>query len=183
LAASLGSADPGYIDVRERVGGFSAGFSTPGAKVAAVTEEDYAPARNHAPAVTGAPRRKGPAIARQILAFALETALLFAVAYGAVTAFPGYGVLAAAAALAAGVLLWGMLMAPRARNRLPWPALPLVAAGAFLAGAGTLMLSGLPLPAVLMTVAAVINLVWDLASGHPAVAAPARTTGRRSARR
>ena len=148
-----------------------------------MTEEDYAPARNDAPAVTGAPRRKGPAIARQILAFALETALLFAVAYGAVTAFPDHKVVAAAAALAIGVLLWGMLMAPRARNRLPWPALPLVAAGAFLAGAGTLMLSGLPVPAVSLAVAAVVNLVWDLVSGHPAVAAPARSTGRRSARR
>lgn len=120
---------------------------------------------------------------RQILAFALETALLFAVAYGAIRAFPGYEVVAAAAALAAGVLLWGLLMAPRARKRLPWPVLPLVAAGAFLAGAGILMVSGLPLPAVLLAAAAVVNLVWDLVSGYPAVAAPAKPAGRRSAKR
>lgn len=148
-----------------------------------MTDEDYAPARDGGPVVAGAPRRTGTAAARQILAFALETALLFAVAYGAITAFPTYKVVAAAAALAIGMLLWGVLMAPRARNRLPWPALPLVAAGAFLAGAGTLMLSGLPLPAVLLATAAVVNLVWDLASGKPAAAAPAKTRGRRSARR
>ena len=145
-----------------------------------MTDKEIAPARN---SVAGAPRRRGPAIARQILAFALETALLFAVAYGAVRAFPGYEAVAAVAALACGVLLWGLLMAPRAANRLPWPALPLVAAGAFLAGAGTLMMSGLPLPAVLLAAAAVINLVWDLVSGYPAVAAPARPAGRRSAKR
>lgn len=148
-----------------------------------MTDEDYAPVRSDAPGPAGAPRRSGPAIARQILAFALETALLFAVAYGAITVFPNHKVVAAAVALTAGVLLWGMLMAPRAKNRLPWPALPLVAAGAFLAGAGTLMLSELPVPAVLLAGAAIVNLVWDMASGHPAVAAPARSTGRRSAKR
>ncbi|WP_442864230.1 DUF2568 domain-containing protein [Arthrobacter sp. ATA002] len=50
------------------------------------------------------------------MAFALETALLFAVAYGAITAFPRYAAVAAVAALAAGVLLWGVLMAPRAKT-------------------------------------------------------------------
>ena len=148
-----------------------------------MTDNDYAPTRNDPPAVSGAPRRTGLTVARQILAFALETALLFAVAYGAITAFPAYKVWAAAAALAICVLLWGWLMAPRAKNRLPWPALPLVAGGAFLAGAGTLMLSGLPLAAVLLAAVAVINLVWDIASGYPAVAAPTKTSGRRSARR
>lgn len=104
-------------------------------------------------------------------------------AYGAIAAFPGYGAVAAAAALAVAVLLWGLLMAPRAKNRLSWPALPLVAAGAFLAGAGALMVSGLVSAALLLAAAAVVNLVVDLVAGRPAVAAPARTAGRRSARR
>nr|WP_231712138.1 DUF2568 domain-containing protein [Arthrobacter sp. zg-Y820] len=117
------------------------------------------------------------------MAFALETALLFAVAYGAIAVFPGYEALAAAGALAVAVLFWGLLMAPRAKHRLPWPALPLVAAGVFLAGAGALMLSGLALAGLLLAAGAVVNLVWDLVSGYPAVAAPARPAGRRSARR
>ncbi|WP_461169079.1 DUF2568 domain-containing protein [Arthrobacter sp. Z1-15] len=145
-----------------------------------MTDKEIAPARNSA---AGAPHRTSPSPARQVLAFALETALLFAVAYGAIRAFPGYEAVAAVAALACGVLLWGLLMAPRAKNRLPWPALPLVAAGAFLAGAGTLMMSGLPVPALLLGAAAAVNLVWDLVSGYPAVAAPARPAGRRSAKR
>ncbi len=117
-----------------------------------------------------------------MLAFALETAFLFAVAYWAITAFPDYRALAAFAALALAVVLWGILLAPRARNRLPWPALPLVAAGAFLAGAGALMVSGLVTVALLVAAAAVVNLIWDLAAGHPAVASAPRSSGRRAKR-
>ena len=125
----------------------------------------------------------GTAILRQVLAFALETALLFAVAYWAITAFPAYRILAAFVALAVTVVLWGVLLAPRARNRLPWPALPLVAGGAFLAGAGALMVSGLAPVALLLAAAAVVNLIWDLAAGYPAVASVPRSAGRRAKRR
>lgn len=158
-------------------------FFAAGSKVAPVTEEEFAPDRKAARTAADARRRPGPGIARQILAFALETALLFAVVYGAITTFPGHGALAAAAALAGTLLLWGLLMAPRAKHRLPWPALPLVAAGVFLAGAGVLVMSGLTLAALFLAAAAVANLVWDLLAGHPAVAAaPARPAGRRAAR-
>lgn len=122
-------------------------------------------------------------VVRQVLAFALETALLFAVAYWAINAFPAHRAAAAALALAASVVLWGLLLAPRAKYRLPWPALPLVAGGAFLTGAGALMVSGLPLVAVLLAAAAVVNLIWDLVAGHPAVSAAPRPAGRRSAKR
>lgn len=122
-------------------------------------------------------------VVRQVLAFALETALLFAVAYWATNTFPAQRAAAAAAALAVSVVLWGLLLAPRAKYRLPWPALPLVAGGAFLAGAGALMVSGLPLVAVLLAAAAVVNLIWDLTAGHPAVSSAPRPAGRRSAKR
>lgn len=122
-------------------------------------------------------------IVRQVLAFALETALLFAVAYWAIAAFPEHRTVAAVVALTVSVVLWGLLLAPRAKYRLPWPALPLVAGGAFLAGAGALMVSGLALVAVLMAAAAVVNLIWDLAAGYPAVASAPRPAGRRSAKR
>ena len=135
------------------------------------------------PATTGGHTRPWIRMLRQLLAFALETALLFAVAYWAITTFPQHRIAAATVALATGVVLWGLVMAPRARNRLPWPALPLVAAGAFLAGAGALMISGLPAGALLFAVAALANLVWELASGHPAVPSSKRSAGRRSARR
>lgn len=148
-----------------------------------MTEDEFSRDSGSAQAATDVGRRPRPGIARQVLAFALETALLFAVAYGAIAVFPGYEALAAAGALTVAVLFWGLLMAPRAKHRLPWPALPLVAAGVFLAGAGALMLSGLALAGLLLAAGAVVNLVWDLVSGYPAVAAPARPAGRRSARR
>ncbi|MBO0897765.1 MULTISPECIES: DUF2568 domain-containing protein [Arthrobacter] len=119
-------------------------------------------------------------IVRQVLAFALETAFLFAVTYWAITAFPSHRAPAAVVALALSVVLWSLVLAPRAKNRLPWPALPLVAGGAFLAGAGALMVSGLALAAVLVAAAAVVNLVWDLAAGYPAVASAPRRSGRRA---
>ncbi|MBP3044646.1 DUF2568 domain-containing protein [Arthrobacter jiangjiafuii] len=132
--------------------------------------------------------RRGPAAVRQILAFGLETALLFAVAYSAIAAFPGHGALAAIAALAVTVGLWSFFMAPRAKLRLPWPLLPVVAACAFLAGAAALTFSGLLPAALILAAAAAANLVWDLASGHPAAGAAisstgSRPTGRRAAGR
>ena len=127
--------------------------------------------------------QRGTRTARQLLAFALETALLFAAAYWAIAAFPSQRVIAAAAALGLAVLLWGLFMAPRAKKRLPWPALPLMAGGAFLAGAGALMISGLVPAAVLMAAAAVGNLIWDFSAGYPAVESSPRRTGRRSAKR
>lgn len=151
-----------------------------------MTEDEFTQARTTAPTAPGAPDASGrskPAAARQVLAFALETAFLFAVGYWAISAFPGREAAAAAAALAAAVLFWALLLAPRAKNRLPWPALPLVAAGSFLAGAGLLMISGLTLAALLLAGAALGNLIWDLTAGYPAVAAPVRPAGRRSARR
>lgn len=123
--------------------------------------------------------RRGPAAVRQILAFGLETALLFAVAYSAIAAFPGHGALAAIAALAVTVGLWSFFMAPRAKLRLPWPLLPVVAACAFLAGAAALTFSGLLPAALILAAAAAANLVWDLASGHPAAGAAIRATGSR----
>lgn len=122
-------------------------------------------------------------IIRQLLAFCLETALLFAVAYSAIAAFPKHGTLAAIAALGAAVALWGLFLAPRARRRLSWPLLPLAAAFAFLAGAGALIVSGLLPAALLLAAAAVVNLVWDLATGRPAAAPEPRPGGRRAARR
>nr|WP_273544396.1 DUF2568 domain-containing protein [Arthrobacter jiangjiafuii] len=114
------------------------------------------------------------------MAFGLETALLFAVAYSAIAAFPGHGALAAIAALAVTVGLWSFFMAPRAKLRLPWPLLPVVAACAFLAGAAALTFSGLLPAALILAAAAAANLVWDLASGHPAAgAAISRPTGSR----
>lgn len=121
--------------------------------------------------------RRGSAVVRQILAFGLETALLFAVAYSAIAAFPGHGALAAIAALAVTVGLWSFFMAPRAKLRLPWPLLPVVAACAFLAGAAALIISGLLPAALILAAAAVVNLVWDLASGHPAAGPAISSTG------
>ncbi|MET4061131.1 nitroreductase [Arthrobacter sp. UYP6] len=147
-----------------------------------MTEDEISRIASAAVVAHSRPQR-GTRIARQLLAFALETALLFAAAYWAIAAFPSQRVIAAAGALGLAVLLWGLFLAPRAKNRLPWPALPLVAGGAFLAGAGALMISGLVPAAVLMAAAAVGNLIWDLASGYPAVESPARRAGRRSAKR
>lgn len=125
---------------------------------------------------------RGPGITRQILAFVLETALLFAVAYSAIAAVPAHPVLAAIAALAVAVALWAVFMAPRAKRRLPWPALPVAAGCAFLAGAAGLLANGLLPAALLLAAAALVNLVWDLATGRPAAAAPPRPAGRRAAR-
>lgn len=174
----MGGTHSGYFHLRVRVTGF---FVT-GAKVASVTEEETSRIRTATEPAAETSSRPWTIIVRQVFAFALETALLFAVAYWAITAFPSHRAVAAVTALALSVVLWGLLLAPRAKNRLPWPALPLVAGGAFLAGAGALMISGLALVAVLLAAAAVVNLVWDLAAGAPAVASAPRRSGRRAKR-
>lgn len=146
---------------------------------------EYTASRNRTAAEPAAQTHLRPwtILLRQILAFALETGLLFAVAYWAINAFPAQRAAAAAVALAVSVVLWGLLLSPRAKYRLPWPVLPLVAGGAFFAGAGALVVSGMPRGAVLLAAAAVVNLIWDLAAGHPAVRSAARPAGRRSAKR
>lgn len=151
-----------------------------------MTEEEVSRTRRPAALAADVHPQTGTRIARQVLAFALETAFLFSAAYWAIAAFPSQPVPAAAGALALALLLWGLFLAPRAKNRLRWPALPLIAGGAFLAGAGALMVSGLVTAAVLMAAAAVGNLVWDLLAGYPAVASESRASrpaGRRSAKR
>jgi hypothetical protein len=92
--------------------------------------------------------------------FLLELAAFAALAYwGATIGHGGWAVVAAIAAPAAAVVIWGLFAAPRAKRRLPLPARAPLELAVFGLAAGGLAAAGAVILAIIFGAVVIVNAV------------------------